>query len=278
MLSLLCDYDADIEARDASVPLSLSLFLLYLSLYSSICVLFVDLLLSSLSLFSYQSVYILHPYSSSHAYTCLLVFKGNTALHVSAARDSSGTLTFLLEYAAQVNAQNDVGDTPLHLAVWFGNYESVKMLLEYSAPVALLNSYGLNAYFNVMERSPLVKKQKLPSGLRRSLKLLSKWMPAPLQQSTANVAASSGGGGGGDDEFHDCDETTPGSPSRTPIIDSMSRTPPPPDVLRAMRQMKVDPRLASSQLAPPPDVEAAIQAAKRSIQGGGHDMANRKLF
>jgi hypothetical protein len=189
-----------------------------------------------------------------------------------------------------VDAQNDVGDTPLHLAVWFGNYESVKMLLEYSAPVNMLNSHGLDPYHNVMERSPLVKKQKLPSGLKRSLKLLLKWMqPSSGQSGKITQAALSaqmgnnngsgggggegGGGGGGDDEFHDCDEegaSVVSSPNHHPLLSSPHRPPPPPDVLQAMRQLKIDPRSAASSLAPPPDVQAAIEAAKRSIQGGHH--------
>jgi hypothetical protein len=40
-------------------------------------------------------------------------------LHVSAARGNTGTLQFLLEYAAAVDAQNEAGDTALHLATWW---------------------------------------------------------------------------------------------------------------------------------------------------------------
>ena len=78
--------------------------------------------------------------------------KGNTALHVSAARGSTRALLFLLEYAAIADVQNDVGDTPLHLAVWFGNHECVQHLLDYSASLDMLNSYGLDPYNNVFSR------------------------------------------------------------------------------------------------------------------------------
>jgi len=240
MLSLLCDYDADIEACDAS---------------------------------------------------------GNTALHVSAARDSTKTLTFLLEYAAQVNAQNDVGDTPLHLAVWFGNYESVKMLIEYSAPVNMLNTHGLNPYFNVMKRSPLVKKQKLPSGLKRSLNLLAKLMPSDHfeeESQTTQTKTMTTQQRGASDEFHDCADDNDDEPPKTPVHSrfvglhkqQQQQTPlpyppspssysgdgggggggvltPPPDVLRAMQHAKLSPD-RMGRVAPPPDVQNALAAVKRN--------------
>mmetsp|Transcript_31137 Transcript_31137/g.53667 ORF Transcript_31137/g.53667 Transcript_31137/m.53667 type:complete len:546 (+) Transcript_31137:1615-3252(+) len=103
---------------------------------------------------------------------------GNTPLHVSAARGSTRTLVFLLEYAAMVDVQNDVGDTPLHLAAWFGNQDCVRHLLDYSSPVDMTNAYGLDAYHNVMARSPLAQKRKMPSELRRSLALIFDQMPS----------------------------------------------------------------------------------------------------
>ena len=77
-----------------------------------------------------------------------------------------------------VDVQNDVGDTPLHLAAWFGNQDCVRHLLDYSAPVGVANAYGLDAYHNVMARSPLAQKRKMPSELRRSLALIFDQMPA----------------------------------------------------------------------------------------------------
>jgi ankyrin repeat protein len=98
--------------------------------------------------------------------------QGNTALHVAAARGNTDTLLLLLEYAAAPDAANDVGDSPLHLATWFGNHECVKQLLTYSASASLLNALGLDPYANVISRSPLAKKKKLPSDLRKALALL----------------------------------------------------------------------------------------------------------
>jgi len=103
---------------------------------------------------------------------------GNTPLHVSAARGSASTLLFLLECAVAVNAQNDAGDTPLHLAVWFGNVECIASLLNYDASLVATNTFGFDPYSNVMARSPLARRKKLPSDLRRSLALLAERMPA----------------------------------------------------------------------------------------------------
>ena len=135
---------------------------------------------------------------------------------MSAARGSTRTLLFLLEYAALVDVQNDVGDTPLHLAVWFGNRECVRHLLEYSASLDTLNSFGLDPYNNVFSRyahlfcarspspaailscasllvspphrSPLARKKKLPSDLRRSLSLLVEKMPSLAEGHTPGAS------------------------------------------------------------------------------------------
>lgn len=124
MAALLCDYDADIEAFDASVSFPAMPF-------------------------SSQKVIL---YSAACSSFLLPIRQGNTALHVSAARGTTRTLLFLLEYAAIVDVQNDVGDTPLHLATWFGNRECVRHLLNYSASLDILNSYGLDPYNNVFSR------------------------------------------------------------------------------------------------------------------------------
>jgi ankyrin repeat protein len=88
-------------------------------------------------------------------------------------------LLFLLECAATVDAQNDAGDTPLHLAVWFGNVSCVASLLTYDASMVSTNTFGFDPYSNVMARSPLIaKKKKLPSDLRKALGLLVDKMPA----------------------------------------------------------------------------------------------------
>lgn len=81
-------------------------------------------------------------------------------------------LLFLLECAAAPDANNGVGDSPLHLATWFGNHKCVKHLLAYNASTELPNALGLDPYANVISRSPLAKKKKLPSNLRKALALI----------------------------------------------------------------------------------------------------------
>ncbi len=93
---------------------------------------------------------------------------------------------------ANVDSVNKVGDTPLHLGVWFGSADCVAHLLNYSAS-CVLNSLGLDPHSNVMSRSPLIaKKKKLPSDLRRSLAMVLEKL------SSANSPSSA------EDSFHDC--------------------------------------------------------------------------
>jgi ankyrin repeat protein len=56
---------------------------------------------------------------------------GNTALHYSAHHDHPSTLVMLLEAGAQVNVQNNAGETPLHKAVAKGSIPCIKALVEH---------------------------------------------------------------------------------------------------------------------------------------------------
>ena len=62
---------------------------------------------------------------------------GRTSLHVTCIRDSFvwhetnslEVMKVLLEYKANVNQQDDSGDTPLHYACRYGHLDHVKILL-----------------------------------------------------------------------------------------------------------------------------------------------------
>ena len=72
---------------------------------------------------------------------------GATVLHIAAASISdknhiSVVIPKLLELGADINAQDNDGDTPLHLAVYNGNVEAVRILTMNKADVHLYNDKG----------------------------------------------------------------------------------------------------------------------------------------
>ena len=99
------------------------------------------------------------------------------ALDVQAAKGGEGVLEFLLGCAAEVDACNGDGDRPLHLAAWMGFPDVVERLLEADANPDALNEYGHDPLDNIIERAPVIAKQKarLLAGKRQ------KPLPAPLQ-------------------------------------------------------------------------------------------------
>lgn len=79
-------------------------------------------------------------------------------------------LTYLLESAADVNATNLQGDTPLHLAS-FGHLTCQEKLLEYGASTRALNKHGWNAYYNTLRNAG--RKGVKTSKILKSVQLLA---------------------------------------------------------------------------------------------------------
>ena len=70
---------------------------------------------------------------------------GNTMLHVATWNRNGGVVEALIQGGAQVNAQNSVGNTPLHFAVQYGHpqvWHVVSVLLREGADPHLRNHYG----------------------------------------------------------------------------------------------------------------------------------------
>ena len=59
---------------------------------------------------------------------------GNAALHWVAAQDKTIELRFLLDNKADVNAPNQNGEVPLHLAFGNGHMEIIRLLLQADPP------------------------------------------------------------------------------------------------------------------------------------------------
>jgi ankyrin repeat protein len=71
--------------------------------------------------------------------------KGNTALHLAAARDHVDAARVLLRAGAQVNAASTLGMTPLMLAAKLGNSKIVKVLLQNYADTKIRDAHGWTA-------------------------------------------------------------------------------------------------------------------------------------
>ena len=64
---------------------------------------------------------------------------------MAATNGNHDIVKFLLDHKASVNVQDYHGNTPLHLAASYGNYEVVKLLVGAFADVdAVTKVYGVN--------------------------------------------------------------------------------------------------------------------------------------
>lgn len=70
---------------------------------------------------------------------------GNTPLDVAIVWGDLAAVTLLLDAGADVNAKQESGRTPLHEAASFGNIEIVKLLLSRRAKTDELDDSGLTA-------------------------------------------------------------------------------------------------------------------------------------
>ncbi len=67
---------------------------------------------------------------------------GNTPLYYASRNRHTEIVKLLFDHGADVNTKNNVGDTPLHYASIHGQTEIVKLLLKYGADVNAKNNYG----------------------------------------------------------------------------------------------------------------------------------------
>lgn len=69
-------------------------------------------------------------------------------LHDAAAMGDATMVRVLIEVGSAVNAKDDWGNTPLHLACKYGHYEAAEQLLEAFAPLHDINEVSIGSYFH----------------------------------------------------------------------------------------------------------------------------------
>ena len=97
--------------------------------------------------------------------------------YVAHAPKGFDKVKLLIERNADVNAQNNDGDTPLHSAMQAGNFEMTVLLIANGADVAIVNNhkmtpldYGMIAF----DQSPLIKALFV-ADLKGAQELLASW-------------------------------------------------------------------------------------------------------
>ena len=76
---------------------------------------------------------------------------GETPLHVAARRDNSWEAKDLLSNGADVHARNDAGETPLHVAAEYDASSTAEVLLRQGAAVNVRDSFGYTPLYVAME-------------------------------------------------------------------------------------------------------------------------------
>lgn len=70
---------------------------------------------------------------------------GSRAIHLAAENNDCDLLLFLVKHGADIEAKNDLGQTPLHAAAWKGSRDALVLLLRLGANINLKDGNGCTA-------------------------------------------------------------------------------------------------------------------------------------
>lgn len=71
--------------------------------------------------------------------------KGHFVLHIAASANAGGIISLLLDNGADVNDQDQDGNTALHVASYFGAKDALQVLLNKGADTSIVDRNGLAA-------------------------------------------------------------------------------------------------------------------------------------
>lgn len=94
---------------------------------------------------------------------------GDTALHFATKYEQTSTVELLLEYEADVNVVNELGQTPLFYAVNESrNYEIIKLLIEYGARIDIIDKHGKSMFDYIKNENKRIKVESFINDCLKS--------------------------------------------------------------------------------------------------------------
>jgi len=94
--------------------------------------------------------------------------EGNTPTHLAARNPDISLIQELLERGAEVNAMSNLGQSPLHEAAIHGQLDAVSLLLQQKADVDLASSAGMTALHYVAQNGQVGRQEEIAVTLLES--------------------------------------------------------------------------------------------------------------
>lgn len=109
--------------------------------------------------------------------------KADLALLEACEHNNQKAAKAALKAGANINAQNDIGVTPLNFAVMYNDPQFIDLLLQAGAKVIIQSDYGTNA-LDILRPSSNGIKEKLEAAMAKDKALAEQFMQAVLEDKT----------------------------------------------------------------------------------------------